>query len=62
MDDPQFGVSKEYFYFDSNGNTHKIASTCPFILKGHKVMVRFTIEGNQLTPNIHMCRVKYKLA
>lgn len=61
-DDPQFGVSKEYFYFDSNGNTHKIASTCPFILKGHKVMVRFTIEGNQITPNIHMCKIKYKLA
>lgn len=60
-DDDNFGVSKEYFYYDSNGNTHKIPSTCPFILNGHKLMVRFTIEGNQITPNIHKCRVKYKL-
>ena len=61
-DDANFGVSKEYFYFDSNGNTHKIPSTCPFVLQGHKLMVRYTIEGNQTTPNIHMCNVKYKLA
>lgn len=60
-DDNYFGVSKEYFYFDSNGNTHKISSTCPFILQGHKLMVRYTIEGNQLTPNIYKCDVKYKL-
>lgn len=60
--DEQFGITKEYFYFDANGNTHKIASTCPFVLLGHKVMVRFTIEGNQVTPNIHMCKLKYKLA
>lgn len=60
-DDENFGVSKEYFYYDSNGNTHKIASTCPFVLQGHKMMVRYTIEGNQTTPNIYMCRVKYKL-
>jgi len=62
VDDSNFGVSKEYFYYDSNGNTHKIPSTCPFILQGHKLMVRYTIEGNQTTPNIHMCKVKYKLA
>ena len=61
-DDANFGVSKEYFYYDSNGNTHKIPSTCPFVLQGHKLMVRYTIEGNQITPNIHMCNVKYKLA
>ena len=60
-EDAFFGVSKEYFYYDSNGNTHKIASSCPFVLHGHKLMVRYTIEGNQLTPNIHMCNVKYKL-
>ncbi len=61
-DDDNFGVSKEYFYYDSNGNTHKIPSTCPFVLQGHKMMVRYTIEGNQTTPNIYMCKVKYKLA
>lgn len=60
-DDDNFGVSKEYFYYDSNGNTHKIPSTCPFILQGHKLMVRYTIEGSQTTPNIYMCNVKYKL-
>ena len=61
VDDENFGVSKEYFYYDSNGHTHKIPSTCPFILQGHKLMVRYTIEGNQTTPNIYMCNVKYKL-
>ena len=60
--DEYFGVTKEYFYYDSNGNTHKNPATCPFILNGHKLMVRFTIEGLQTTPNIHMCKVKYKLA
>lgn len=59
--DPNFGISKEYYYFDANGNTHKIAATCPFILNGHKLMVKFIIEGNQTTPNIHACRVRYKL-
>lgn len=62
VDDENFGISKEYFYYDSNGNTHKIPSSCPFVLQGHKLMVRYTIEGNQTTPNIHMCNVKYKLA
>lgn len=62
MDDDQFGIFREYFYFDADGNTHKIPSTCPFVLTGHKMMVRYTIEGRQETPNVHMCRVKYKLA
>lgn len=61
-DDNSFGITKEYFYYDSNDNPHKIPSTCPFILQGHKMMVRFTIEGSQTTPNIHSARVKYKLA
>ena len=61
-DDANFGVSKEYFYYDSNGHTHKIPSTCPFVLQGHKLMVRYTIEGNQTTPNIYKCNIKYKLA
>lgn len=60
--DKTFSVTKEYFYFDANGNTHKNPATCPFILQGHKVMVRFTIEGTQITPNIHKCKIKYKLA
>ena len=59
--DENFGVSKEYYYYDSEGHSHKIPSTCPFILQGHKLRVKFTIEGNQTTPNIHLCRVKYKL-
>lgn len=54
-------VTKEYFYYDENGNTHKIPSSCPFILNGHKLMVRFTIEGGQNTPNIYKCSVKYNL-
>lgn len=60
--DRNFGVTKEYFYFDANGNAHKNPATCPFILQGHKVMVKFTIEGTQITPNIHKCKIKYKLA
>ncbi len=60
--DKNFGVTKEYFYFDANGNAHKNPATCPFILQGHKVMVKFTIEGTQITPNIHKCKIKYKLA
>ena len=60
-EDSNFGVSKEYYYYDSNGNIHKIPSTCPFILEGHKMMIRFTIEGNQTTPNIYACKIKYKI-
>lgn len=60
--DEYFGVSKEFFYFDANGNAHKNPATCPFILTGHKLMVRFRIEGTQVTPNIHKCEVKYKLS
>lgn len=59
--DMTFGVTKEYYYYDSEGRTHKIPSTCPFILQGHKMRVKFTIDGGQLTPNIHKCIVKYKL-
>lgn len=61
-DDERFGVTKEYYYYDDDGNTHKVASTCPFILTGHKLMVRYTIEGTQDSPNIYACNVKYKLA
>lgn len=61
-DDENFGVSKEYYYFDSDGNTHKISSSCPFILNGHKLRVKYIIEGTQTTPNIRKCSVKYKLA
>ena len=55
-------IYKEYYYYDANGNTHKIPDSLPFILKGHKLMVRFTIEGVQDTPNIDKCTVRYKLS
>ena len=61
VDDSNFGVSKEYFYFDEMNIAHKVSSTCPFILQGHKLKVRYTLEGNQTTPNIYQCQVKYKL-
>lgn len=57
-----FGITKEYFYYDEEGNTHKIASSCPFVLDGHRMMVRYTIDVGQTTPNIYACNVKYKLA
>lgn len=55
-------IYKEYFYYDADGNTHKVSESLPFILTGHKVMVRFTIEGATDTPNINKCSIKYKLA
>ncbi len=64
MDVDNLQVSKEYFYFDSDNNTHKLALTVPFRLtygQTHKLMVRFTIDGGQFTPNIYGCRVKYNL-
>ena len=59
--DKSFGVSKEYYYYDSDDHPHKIPSTCPFILQGHKLRVKFTMDSGQITPNIHMCKIKYKL-
>jgi hypothetical protein len=58
----QSSIYKEFFYYDSDGNTHKIASSCPFILNGHKLLTKFTVEGVAETPNIHSCKVKYKLS
>lgn len=55
-------IYKEYYYYDAGGNTHKISDSLPFILNGHKLMVRFTIEGVADTPNISKCSVKYKLS
>ena len=55
-------IYKEYYYYDANGNTHKVSDSLPFILTGHKLMVRFTIEGTIDTPNINKCSVKYKLS
>jgi hypothetical protein len=55
-------VYKEYYYYDADGNTHKVSDSLPFILNGHKLMVRFTIEGTTDTPNINKCSVKYKLS
>lgn len=54
-------IYKEYYYYDADGNTHKVSDSLPFILTGHKLMVRFTIEGTVDTPNINKCVVKYKL-
>ncbi len=64
IDTEHYHVVKEYFYFDSDGNTHKIAQTCPFILTygdTHKLMVKYTIDGGQFTPNIYGGCVKYTL-
>ena len=58
----EFNVYKEYYYFDSNGNAHKVPSSCPFVLDGHKLKVKYTIEGTQDTPNIYKCVVRYKLS
>lgn len=64
FDPNTFQVTKEYFYFDSTGNTHKMSQACPFVLTygdTHKMMVKFTIDGGQSSPNIYACRVKYNL-
>ena len=60
--DSNFGITKEYFYYDSDGKYHKIASQLPFVLEGHKLRVKYSIEGNQNTPNIASCSVKYKIS
>lgn len=60
-DDQSFNIVKEYYYYDSSDNYHRISGTTPFILNGHKLLVKFYIEGNEDTPNIYMTRVKYKL-
>jgi hypothetical protein len=57
----EFNIIKEYYYFDSSNNYHRISGTAPFILSGHKLLVKFYIEGNEDTPNIYMTKVKYKL-
>lgn len=60
-DKQEFNIVKEYYYFDSGNNYHRISSSVPFVLNGHKLMVRFLIEGNEETPNIYMTKIKYKL-
>ena len=60
--DIDFNVTKEYYYFDSDGNYHRITGSAPFILKNyHKVLVKFYIEGNEETPDIYMTKIKYRL-
>lgn len=54
-------IYKEYYYYDADGNAHKVSDSLPFVLRGHKLMVKFTIEGVTDTPNINRCSVKYKL-
>ena len=54
-------IYKEYYYYDEDGNIHKVPESLPFILSGHKLLVRFTIENVSETPNLNRCVVKYKL-
>ena len=56
-----YNVTKEYYYFDSSDNYHKISGSAPFILNGHKLLVKFFIESGDETPNIYKTTVKYKL-
>jgi hypothetical protein len=61
-EDENFGITKEFFYFDSNDISHKIGESCPFILKGHKLRVQFKTDGSQIAPNVRCATVKYKLS
>lgn len=61
LDHQNFNIIKEYYYFDSSNNYHRVSGDVPFILNGHKVLVKFYIEGNEDTPNIYSTRIKYKL-
>lgn len=56
-----FNITKEYYYFDSENNYHRISTDAPFILDGHKMLVKFFIESTEETPNIYGTRVQYKL-
>ena len=60
-DDDNFGISKEYFYYDSQGLAHKIGDSLPFTLKGHKMRVQFSTDGSQNIPNVRSATVKYKI-
>lgn len=57
----EFNIIKEYYYYDSSDNYHRISGTAPFILNGHKMMVKYYIEGGDETPNIYGTRIKYRL-
>ena len=57
----EFNIIKEYYYFDSSDNYHRISGTAPFILNGHKIMVKYYIEGGDETPNIYGTKIKYRL-
>ena len=58
----KFNISKEYYYFDDDDNAHKIPSTCPFILTGKKLMVKYIMEANIDTPNVYKCQINYKIS
>lgn len=60
-DDDNFGISKEYYYYDAQGFTHKIGDSLPFILRGHKMRVQFSTDGSQNIPNVRSATVKYKI-
>lgn len=57
----KFAITKEYYYFDSSNNYHRISGSTPLILSGHKLLVKFFIESTEETPNIYSTRIKYKL-
>jgi hypothetical protein len=54
-------VQYEYFYYDSNDKPHKILETAPFSLQGHKMLIKFKMHNEYVTPNIAMIKVKYKV-
>lgn len=58
----KFNISKEYYYFDDDDNAHKIPSTCPFVLTGKKLMVKYIMEANIDTPNVYKCQISYKIS
>lgn len=60
--DGSFGITKEYYYYDDDNNYHRITSSVPFLLDGHKLKVRFNMEGSQNAPSVHSCKVKYKIS
>ena len=61
-EDGGFGITKEYYYYDADDKYHRITATLPFLLDGHKLKVRFNMEGSQNAPAVHSCKVRYKIS
>lgn len=60
--DKEFGITKQYFYYDSSGLTHKVSESAPFILKGHRLRIQFSTDGTQVIPNVRCATVHYRLS